>query len=166
MNDFSLRKQSHVSNSTRHFLEVPVVVADIASPTFNPGADAIEFLENVTQQVGNQVTHLLSEYNSPKSLTEDEQKQIGKIDQIPGWLDKHPDLAEDAEKVAAGEILPKGRDRVKEAKQRIDSLDKAIEHLSRVRRSRNAGGQAEIDAALERAREYRQQLVDIIGELN
>ena len=115
-----------------------VVVADMASPTFNPGAGAIEFLEGLTQQVGNQVTHLLSESKSPKPLTVDEQKQIGKIDQIPGWLDKHPDLAEDAEKVAAGETLPKGRDHIKEAKERIGSLDTAVEHLSRVLRIRDA----------------------------
>ncbi len=67
--------------------------------------------------------------------------------------------------MAAGETLPKGRDHIKEAKERIGSLDTAVEHLSRVRRSRDAGGQAEIDAVLERAREYRQQLVDIMGEL-
>ena len=141
-----------------------VVVADIALPTFNPGADAIEFLEGITQQVGNQVTHLLSESKSPKPLTKDEETLVGRIDAIPGWLDDHPDLAEDAEKVAAGERLPKGRDHIKEAKERIGSLDTAVEHLSRVRRSRDAGAQVEIDAALERAREYRQRLVDIVGD--
>ena len=99
-------------------------------------------------------------------MTKDEETLVGRIDAIPGWLDDHPDLAEDAEKVAAGERLPKGRDHIKEAKERIGSLDTAVEHLSRVRRSRDAGAQVEIDAALERAREYRQRLVDIVGAVS
>ncbi len=96
-------------------------------------------------------------------MTGDEKKQIGKIDQIPEWLARHPDLAEEAEIVAEGGTLPKGKDHVDEAQKRIASLEKAIAHLEGVRRSRNAEAQSQIDAALERARDYRQQLLDILG---
>ncbi len=96
-------------------------------------------------------------------MTKDEETLIGRIDAIPGWLDEHPDLAEDAEKVARGDTLKEGEDHVTEGTQRMQSLDKAIRHLSGVRENRSSEAQATIDAALERAKEYRQKLVDIMG---
>lgn len=145
-----------------------VAIADALNPDSNfsdRAEDAAEFLTSVSEEVSSQISYHLSKAFDPKPLTEDEKRQIDKIDQIPSWLDKHPDLAEDAEKVANDETLPEGNDHVEEAYQRIESLDRAIKHLESVRRHRNEEAQALIDTALENARRYRQELVDIVGEL-
>jgi uncharacterized protein YoxC len=92
----------------------------------------------------------------------DEEEHVERIDEAEGFLGKHPDLAEDVEKVKNGEVLPPGRDHVNEAKEKVKMLDKAIETLSRVRRSRNASAQQKIDQAVEKGRRIRQQIKDIL----
>jgi hypothetical protein len=98
-----------------------------------------------------------------KPLQPDERKLIGQIDQIPDFLDEHPDLAEEAERVNQGETLPPGRNHVREAEDRARSLEKAIRTLQGVRRSRDAAGQREIDAAIGRARDYLRTLKGILS---
>jgi hypothetical protein len=97
-----------------------------------------------------------------KPLTPDEEKQVERIDEAEGFLDDHPDLAEDVERVKNGEVLPPGRDHVTEAREKVKMLDKAIDTLSRVRRSRNASAQQKIDQAVEKGRRIRQQIKDIL----
>ena len=49
------------------------------------------------------------------------------------WRVQYTDLADEAERVQNGEVLPEGADHVSEAGQRIQSLDNAIKHLQHVR---------------------------------
>lgn len=110
------------------------------------------FLQSKTEEAG-----------EGKPLTPDEEKKIKQIDQIPEFIRKHPDVPEEVQRVRDGETLPEGRNHVKEAEQEVRMLDRAIKHLTQVRRSRSPEAQAKIDAALERARRYRKQLTDILN---
>ena len=143
-----------------------VLTVDLAPQTSYPMEDMAEELTDFAQQVVDTIAYQLKTSKEAKPLTEDEEELIDDIEQIPDWLAKHPDLAEDAAKVAARETLPKGRDHVIEAHQRINSLDKAITHLGSVRQHRTEEAQEKIDAALEEATRYRKQLVDIVGNPN
>ncbi|MSP13843.1 MAG: hypothetical protein EXR62_12920 [Chloroflexi bacterium] len=97
-----------------------------------------------------------------KPLRPDEKEWIGKIDQIPGWLKKHPDLSNDVLRKARGEDLGPRRDHPREGQQRVGSLEEAIRILKDARRSRTPEAQQEIDEAVKRANEYLQTLNDIL----
>jgi RHS repeat-associated protein len=98
-----------------------------------------------------------------KPLTGDEQRLIGQINSILGFLANHPDLAADAKIVNNGGTLPRGRDHVGEAQDQVRMLQKAIRHLQSVQRSRTPEAQQEIDDALNMADHYLQQLNAILS---
>lgn len=89
-----------------------------------------------------------------KPLTKDEEGHIGKIGQTDQFLDKHPDIAEEAEKIRNGEGGDLVYDHVKEAEDWLRGLANSIEHLTKVRHSRNAEAQEKIDEAIRQAEEY------------
>ncbi|MBA3947893.1 MAG: hypothetical protein H0X37_25480 [Herpetosiphonaceae bacterium] len=96
-----------------------------------------------------------------KPLTHDERTQIDRIDQLPGWLDEHPGIADEAAAQAAGATLEEGqKDHVDEAWDRVESLERAIRHLSSVRRNRTVEAQAEIDGVVQRANDYLDRLLE------
>lgn len=66
---------------------------------------------------------------SGKPLTPDEQRHIRRIQDVPRWLQDHPDLANDARIVNAGGQLPKSYDHVKEARDIVSRLQNSVRHL-------------------------------------
>lgn len=139
---------------------VGIVTYDLLSSDFNLISD-----------VGEAASELLTEANiffakksEPKTLTDDEKDQIGKIDQIPDFLEDHPDIAEEADRQKEGWVPGKREDHVEEARQRIQSIDNAIDVLERVRHNRTPEAQQEIDDAIARGQTYRKQLEDLIGD--
>jgi len=98
-----------------------------------------------------------------KELTPDEREHIERIEKTGEWVEDHPDLPEDAERVNRGEQLEKGRDHVTEAEQQIEKLERSINHLQRVRPFRTPEAQAEIDRAIEKARGYMEYLQNVLS---
>ena len=99
---------------------------------------------------------------SAKPLTPDEERLVNQVDQIPDFLDDHPDLEDEARRVRQGEELESGRDHVREAMNRVNSLEKAIRHLNGVRPFRSPEAQQTIDNTVTRGQDYLKQLNDIL----
>ncbi|MBA3945263.1 MAG: hypothetical protein H0X37_11955 [Herpetosiphonaceae bacterium] len=98
-----------------------------------------------------------------KPLTHDEKSLIDDIEQIPDFLNTHPDIAAEAAAQEAGATLAEDeKDHVDEAWQRVESLEKAIRHLSSVRKNRNLDAQREIDGAVQRANNYLDRLLEAL----
>jgi hypothetical protein len=98
-----------------------------------------------------------------RSLSPDEQQQVGRIDSIPDWLAKHPDLADDAKVVNNGGNLATGRDHVREAQEQIQMLQKAINTLQSARRSLDSDTQSKTDEAITTARQHIRDLQNILS---
>jgi hypothetical protein len=98
-----------------------------------------------------------------KELTPDERRQVEWVDETGEWVEDHPDLPEEPERVRQGEQLEKGRDHIGEANDQLRKLDKAIRHLSRIRPFRTLEAQAEIDRAIEKAEGYKEYLQNVLS---
>lgn len=109
--------------------------------------------------LGELIQHVLE----AKELTPDEREHIERIEKTGEWVEDHPDLPEDAERVRQGEQLEKGRDHVNEAREQIRKLKNSIEHLQRVRPFRTPEAQAEIDRAIEKAEGYKEYLQNVLS---
>jgi len=124
-------------------------------------------LDWAIEQINNGLDRLraLAKSTAPKPLTPDEQGHVDKLNKgIEDFLSEHPDLEEEAERVAEGETLPKGKDHVTEAKNLARGLENSIEHLQNVRDRRTAEAQKAIDQAIQNAQKQLDKLREILGD--
>ncbi len=121
--------------------------AYVASPQFRDAANA--FGANLANFMDKAFA-----VGEKKPLTEDEQDKVDHLEKdSEGFLRKHPDLEEEAQKKARGETLEKG-DHPGEAEQWVQGLENDIAHLQDARRSRDKESQAAIDRAIERGQRW------------
>jgi len=95
-------------------------------------------------------------------LTPDEQQKIDHLTKdLDPFLEKHPDLAEEAAKKRAGIPLPKG-DHPGEAEEIMKGVQNDIDHLEAVRRSRTTEAQTAIDQAIEEANKWLEHMNELL----
>jgi predicted Zn-dependent protease len=156
-------------------IELALVVGGIVSAAYLAHPDTREAvtsgiantLDLASQGVNNAVARVrnLATASAPKPLTADEQKHVDKLTKgIDDFLADHPDLPEEAERVAKGEALPKGADHVGEAKDFARGLERSIEHLQNVRGKRTTEAQKVIDQAIEHAQRQLDYLWKLLGD--
>jgi hypothetical protein len=110
-------------------------------------------LERATRRV---INNIVNGFNAlsvkvKKPLTRDEQEKVKHLEgDSEGFLNEHPDLAEEAIRKAEGR--ENQYDHVKEAENWVRGLQNDIDHLTRVRGLRDEEAQGAIDSAIKKGK--------------
>jgi hypothetical protein len=137
----------------------PIAVADIAlvagtvlfvATLLHPAVhDAM--VESITKGIN------ALEVKIQKPLTKDEEEKVKHVgEDSEEFLQKHPDLEEEAQKRANGEETE--FDHVGEAEQWVRGLENDIKHLDRVRDLRSKDAQEAIDRAISQGRKWIERI--------
>jgi hypothetical protein len=127
------------------------------------GEAGTDLIEMITEYVDNTAAKLRNYAKSrePKPLTSDEQEKVEHLlGDLDAFKDKHPDLAEEARRKAAGEELK--YDHPREAEEYMEGVRNDIEHLLSVYDKRTAEAQEEIDRAIEKALEWLEEMEKLL----